>query len=114
MEMPCIVGWGHTPFGKQDNVDAEQLFREAALAALESAGLGPADVDAVFVGHFNGGFVRQDFSGAMAGVAIPELRHTPRSGWRTPARPGPPRSGRRWTRSAAAGCGGRWSWVSRR
>jgi len=75
--MPWIVGWGHTPFGKQDNVDAEQLFREAALAALESAGLEPADVDGVFVGHFNGGFVRQDFSGSMAGVAIPELRHTP-------------------------------------
>ena len=77
MSAPHIVGWGHTPFGKLDNIDAEQLFRDAALAAIASAGLTPADIDGVFVGHFNGGFVRQDFSGAMAAVAIPELRHVP-------------------------------------
>lgn len=77
MSTPHIVGWGHTPFGKLDNLDAEQLFRDAALAAIDSAGLTPADIDGVFVGHFNGGFVRQDFSGAMAAVAIPELRHVP-------------------------------------
>lgn len=77
MSNPHIVGWGHTPFGKLDNLDAEQLFRDAALAAIASAGLTPADIDGVFVGHFNGGFVRQDFSGAMAAVAIPELRHVP-------------------------------------
>lgn len=77
MSTPHIVGWGHTPFGKLDNIDAEQLFRDAALPAIASAGLTPADIDGVFVGHFNGGFVRQDFSGAMAAVAIPELRHVP-------------------------------------
>lgn len=77
MSTPHIVGWGHTPFGKLDNIDAEQLFRDAALPAIASAGLTPADIDGVFVGHFNGGFLRQDFSGAMAAVAIPELRHVP-------------------------------------
>lgn len=77
MSTPHIVGWGHTPFGKLDNIDAEQLFRDAALPAIASAGLTLADIDGVFVGHFNGGFVRQDFSGAMAAVAIPELRHVP-------------------------------------
>ena len=77
MTTPHIVGWGHTPFGKLDNIDAEQLFRDAALPAIASAGLTPADIDGVFVGHFNGGFLRQDFSGAMAAVAIPELRHVP-------------------------------------
>ncbi|MDO8277805.1 MAG: acetyl-CoA acetyltransferase, partial [Burkholderiaceae bacterium] len=65
------------PFGKHDAIDTEQLVREAALAALDKAGLAPADVDGVFIGHFNGGFVPQDFSGALAGAAIPELRHTP-------------------------------------
>ena len=77
MSTPHIVGWGHTPFGKLDNIDAEQLFRDAALPAIASAGLTPGDIDGVFVGHFNGGFVRQDFSGALAAVAIPELRHVP-------------------------------------
>ena len=77
MSMPFIVGWGHTPFGKLDSIELEQLFRDAALPAIERAGLEPADIDGVFVGHFNAGFVPQDFSGAMAGVSIPELRHTP-------------------------------------
>jgi len=77
MSTPHIVGWGHTPFGKHDALDLEQLFRDAALPAIASAGLTPADIDGVFVGHFNGGFVRQDFSGALAALAIPELRHVP-------------------------------------
>jgi acetyl-CoA C-acetyltransferase len=76
-ENSYIVGWGHTPFGKLDNLDTEQLIRDAALPALASAGLEPEDIDGIFIGHFNGGFVRQDFSGAMAAVAIPEFRHTP-------------------------------------
>lgn len=77
MTTACIVGWGHTPFGKHDAIDAEDLFREAALGAITSAGLDATDIDAVFVGHFNGGFLRQDFSGALAALAIPELRHVP-------------------------------------
>jgi len=77
MPTPHIVGWGHTPFGKLDNIDAEQLFRDAALDAIRTAGLEPGDIDGVFVGHFNGGFLRQDFSGALAALAIPELRHVP-------------------------------------
>lgn len=77
MNQPYIVGWGHTQFGKLDSIDMEQLIREAALPAIASAGLEPSDIDAIFVGHFNGGFVPQDFSGAMIAVAIPELRHTP-------------------------------------
>ena len=77
MNQPYIVGWGHTQFGKLESIDMEQLIREAALPAIASAGLEPSDIDAIFVGHFNGGFVPQDFSGAMIAVAIPELRHTP-------------------------------------
>lgn len=77
MQQPMIVGWGHTPFGKHPDSDIETLFRDAALAALESSGVAPADIDGVFVGTFNGGFVPQDFSGSLASLAIPELRHTP-------------------------------------
>lgn len=77
MSTPHIIGWGHTPFGKLDNLDLEQLIRDAALPAIASAGLEPADIDGIFVGHFNGGFVRQDFSASLVAVAIPEFRHTP-------------------------------------
>ena len=77
MFIPHIIGWGHTRFGKLDAIDAEQLFRDAALQAIHGAGLEPADIDGVFVGHFNGGFLRQDFSGSLAALAIPELRHVP-------------------------------------
>lgn len=77
MNTPYIVGWGHTPFGKLDSIEIEQLIRDAALPAVASAGLQLADIDGIFVGHFNGGFVPQDFSGAMVAVAIPEFRHTP-------------------------------------
>ncbi len=77
MNTPHIIGWGHTPFGKLDNIELEQLIRDAALPAIASAALEPADIDGIFIGHFNGGFVRQDFSAALAAVAIPEFRHTP-------------------------------------
>jgi acetyl-CoA C-acetyltransferase len=77
MTNPYIVGWGHTPFGKLDALDLETLIRDAALPAVASAGLEAGDIDGVFVGHFNGGFVPQDFTAALVGVAIPELRHVP-------------------------------------
>jgi acetyl-CoA C-acetyltransferase len=72
-----IVGWGHTPFGKLDNVDLEQLIRDAVQPALDSAGLEAKDIDGIFVGHFNAGFVGQDFTAALPAVALPEFRHTP-------------------------------------
>jgi acetyl-CoA C-acetyltransferase len=74
---PYIVGWAHSPFGKLDALDTEALFAQVALPAIASAGLTPEDIDGVFVGHYNAGFVRQDFSGALAAVAIPALRHVP-------------------------------------
>ena len=77
MNAQHIVGWAHTPFGKLDNIGIEQLIRDAALPAIASAGLEPGDIDAIFVGHFNAGFVAQDFTAAMVAVAIPALRHTP-------------------------------------
>jgi acetyl-CoA C-acetyltransferase len=72
-----ITGWGHTPFGKLDNCDLEQLIRDAVQPALDSAGLEPRDIDGIFVGHFNAGFVGQDFTAALPAVAMPEFRHTP-------------------------------------
>lgn len=76
-DTPHLVGWAHTPFGKHDALDTEQLVREVARPAIENAGLDVRDIDGVFVGHFNGGFVRQDFSGALVALAEPALRHVP-------------------------------------
>ena len=72
-----IIGWGHTPFGKFDQMDLEQLIRDAVQPALASAGLEPKDIDGIFLGHFNAGFVAQDFTAALPAVAMPEFRHTP-------------------------------------
>jgi len=77
MSAPHIIGWGHTPFGKLDQIDLEQLIRDAVHPALEHAGVEGKDIDAIFVGTFNGGFVPQDFSASLVGLAIPEFRHTP-------------------------------------
>ncbi|MFY9184993.1 MAG: acetyl-CoA acetyltransferase [Limnohabitans sp.] len=77
MSSSCIIGWGHTPFGKLDAVDAEQLIRDAVEPALDSAGLQAQDIDGVFVGHYNGGFMPQDFTGALVAMAVPGLRHVP-------------------------------------
>ena len=72
-----IAGWGHTPFGKLDNIELEQLIRDAVQPTLDSAGLEPRDIDGIFVGHFNAGFVGQDFTASLPAVAMPEFRHTP-------------------------------------
>jgi acetyl-CoA C-acetyltransferase len=77
MNNAFLTGWGHTPFGKLDAIELETLIRQAAVPAVEASGLEIGDIDGVFVGHFNGGFVPQDFSGALVAVAIPELRHVP-------------------------------------
>jgi len=77
MDYPYIIGWGHTPFGKFDAVDPEQLVREAIEPALRTAGLQASDIDGIFVGHFNGGFLPQDFTSSLVALAIPELRHVP-------------------------------------
>lgn len=72
-----IVGWGHTPFGKLDAADGEQLIRDAVQPALQTAGLEATDIDGIFVGHFNSGFVPQDFSASLVAMAVPGLRHVP-------------------------------------
>jgi acetyl-CoA C-acetyltransferase len=72
-----ITGWGHTVFGKLDAVDSEQLIRDAVDPALHTAGLEATDIDGVFVGHFNGGFMPQDFSASLVALAVPQLRHVP-------------------------------------
>jgi acetyl-CoA C-acetyltransferase len=73
----CIVGWAHTKFGKHENEDTESLIVRVAADAVRDAGLAPADIDAVYLGTFNGGFVRQDFPASLVFQADPAFRFKP-------------------------------------
>ncbi|MFL5333661.1 MAG: acetyl-CoA acetyltransferase [Geminicoccaceae bacterium] len=73
----CIVGWSHLPFGKHQDASAESMVVEAARAAIADAGLEAAEIDEIFLGHFNGGFVAQDFTSSLVLQADPALRFKP-------------------------------------
>jgi acetyl-CoA C-acetyltransferase len=73
---PYITGWAHTRFGKLE-ASAEDLLREVVTNALKDAQLEPQDIDAVYLGTFNGGFLPQDFSASLIGLVEPALRFTP-------------------------------------
>ena len=73
----CIVGWAHTPFGKLADASVESLIVKVAGEALADAGVAAKDVDEIVLGHFNAGFVGQDFTASLPAVAMPEFRHTP-------------------------------------
>ena len=72
-----IVGWAHSRFGKFDQLDSEVLIADAVRDALTDARLAAEQVDAVVVGTFNGGFVKQDFPSSLAMNAQPGLRFKP-------------------------------------
>jgi len=72
-----IVGSGHTPFGRLDGLNLEQLIVMAATEAIEESGVDPADIDAVYLGHFNGGLVPDAFAAALVAQAAPALRFKP-------------------------------------
>lgn len=74
MTEACIVGWAHSPFGKLDDPDVESLIGRVARAAIEDAGIAPAEIDAVFVALFNNGFSKQDFPSSLVLQSVPELR----------------------------------------
>lgn len=77
MPEACIVGWAHTEFGKLADPDAESLIERVAQAAIADAGIGPDEIDGVFVGNFNNGMTRQDFPSSLPMQSVPELRFKP-------------------------------------
>lgn len=77
MSKAQIVGWAHSKFGKSAAPDTEHLMAEVIAPALEHAGVSAADIGGIFVGVMNNGFSKQDFQGALAGMAMPELGMTP-------------------------------------
>ena len=73
----CIVGWAHSPFGKLEDPDLESLMARVARAAIEDAGISPAEIDAGFVGIFGEGFTDQGFPSSLLLQSVPELRFKP-------------------------------------
>src|SRR4051794_7665395 len=73
----CIVGWAHTKFGKHEGRDVESLIVEVARGALEDAGVAAADIDQLFLGTMNGGFVKQEFPASLVFQADPSFRFKP-------------------------------------
>jgi acetyl-CoA C-acetyltransferase len=73
----CIVGWAHTPFGKHDAETVESLITKVAREALTHAGVAAADIDEIYLGHFNAGFSPQDFTAALVLQASDDFRFKP-------------------------------------
>ncbi|WP_374568218.1 acetyl-CoA acetyltransferase [Ideonella sp.] len=73
----AIVGWGHTRFGRLDEHDLESLIVAVAREAVEHAGLEFRDIDAIALGHLNGGLIKDSFCSSLALQADPALRFVP-------------------------------------
>ena len=72
----CIVGWGHSTFGKLQG-DLESLIVGVVRDAIADAQITPKDVDAIWLGNFNGGFVPELFCSSLALQADADLRWKP-------------------------------------
>ncbi|MFI4997992.1 MAG: acetyl-CoA acetyltransferase [Hyphomicrobiales bacterium] len=73
----CVVGWAHTPFGKHDAETVESLIVRVTRDALLHAGVAAADIDEIYLGHFNAGFSPQDFTAALVLQADDDFRFKP-------------------------------------
>ncbi|MGE4370241.1 MAG: thiolase domain-containing protein [Burkholderiaceae bacterium] len=72
-----IVGSGHTKFGRLDALKLEDLIVQAAAQAIDDARIEAADIDAVFLGHFNAGMVPDAFASSLIHQVSPALRFKP-------------------------------------
>ena len=73
----CIVGWSHLPFGRHGDDDVESMVVKVAVGAVADAGFEPADVDAIYLGHFGGGFSPQGFTASLVMQASDGFRFKP-------------------------------------
>ena len=74
---PCLVGWAHSPFGRHDALDLEALIGGVAGQALRHAGIEAGEVDGIWLGQLNGGFVREIFPSSLVLQADEALRWAP-------------------------------------
>lgn len=73
----CIVGWGHSKFGKMDGLSLEQMIVDVSRQAVESAGISFSDIGAIYLGTFNSGLDAQDFPASLVLQASNDLRFKP-------------------------------------
>lgn len=73
----CIVGWGHSRFGRLDADDLESLIVGVSRQALADAGIAGEEVDAIWLGNLNGGFVPESFCSSLVLQADDGLRWKP-------------------------------------
>ncbi|KEO50959.1 acetyl-CoA acetyltransferase [Thioclava pacifica] len=71
-----IVGWGHTQFGRLEGQTLEDLILAAGGQALEHARIDPAEIDGIWLGHFNSGLVPDGFPSYLALGLDERLRFT--------------------------------------
>ena len=70
----CIIGWHHSKFGKLEGETVESLIVDVAAKALKDAEMDPRDIDAIYLGFYNGGFSAQDFGSSLVMNGIEGLR----------------------------------------
>ena len=73
----CIIGWGHTKFGKLEDSGLEDLLVAAANEAMSDAGVTADEIDAIYVATFNAGMSEQDFISSLALQIDEAFRFTP-------------------------------------
>lgn len=73
----CIIGWHHSKFGKLEGETVESLIVDVAAKALKDAEMDPRDIDAIYLGFYNGGFSAQDFGSSLVMNGIEGLRWKP-------------------------------------
>ena len=73
----CIVGWGHSKFGRLDHECLESLIVGVSRQALADAAIEAAEVDGMWLGNLNGGFVPETFCSSLVLQADDGLRWKP-------------------------------------
>lgn len=73
----CITGWAHSKFGRLEGETIESLVTTVAAEAVINSGLDAADIDEIYLGHFNAGFSAQDFTASLVLQASDKFRFKP-------------------------------------
>jgi acetyl-CoA C-acetyltransferase len=71
----AIIGVGMVPFGRRDEDSLMEMLAYASLKALDDAGLGDKNVDAVYVGNMGGGIIQHQT--AIASSLVDRLNLLP-------------------------------------
>ena len=73
----CIAGWAHSPFGRLADEDLESLIVGVSRQAMAHAPVGAEEVDGIWLGNLNGGFVPDTFCSSLVLQADDGLRWKP-------------------------------------